>query len=134
MTALAKDRNTPARAGDLLVLPVAANAKIFAGALVAMGAAGYAVPGNAASGLLVAGRAEENVDNTGGADGAATVKVSRGIFKYANDSASPVAATDLLKDCYILDDQTVSILGTNRSKAGKVLGVEPDGVWVDTRF
>ncbi|WP_027364016.1 hypothetical protein [Desulfotruncus alcoholivorax] len=133
MPALTKDRNTPQRSGEVLALDVAANAEIFAGSLVVLNATGYAAPGSTAVGLKVAGRAEEYVDNSSGADGDAIVRVKRGVFKFANDIGDPVAQDDLLGTCYIVDDQTVAATdgaGT-RSAAGKVIAVEADGVWVE---
>lgn len=132
---LGSDRNTPVRTGELLHLPVAANAKIYAGALVALNTGGYAVPGSTTTGLKAAGRAEEQADNTGGADGARWITVRRGVFKFANSGTDPVGQAHVLGDCYIVDDQTVAATdGTGtRSRAGKVLGVEADGVWVEIR-
>jgi hypothetical protein len=123
------------RAGEFLVLPVAANAKIHAGALVAVNASGYAAPGSTATGLRSAGRAEEQVDNSGGADGAKNVTVRRGVFKFKNSGADPVGTAHVLGDCYIVDDETVAATdGTGtRSKAGKVLAVDTDGVWVEIK-
>lgn len=132
---LTKDRNTPMIAGEFLVLGVAANAVIYAGSLVAVNATGYGTPGAAANNLKAAGRAEEYVNNNGGANGAQTVRVRRGVFKFANDGADPVGAAHLLSTCYMVDDQTVAATngaGT-RSAAGKVLAVDPDGVWVEIR-
>jgi beta-phosphoglucomutase-like phosphatase (HAD superfamily) len=57
MVALAKDRITPQRAGLDFGVPVAANAKIYAGALVVLGAAGTAAAGKLESGLQRAGSA-----------------------------------------------------------------------------
>ncbi len=132
MAPLTKDRNTPAKEGRQQVYPVAANTTIFAGALVAIDAAGNAVPGSAATTLKAAGRAEENVVNNPGAAGAKFVLVRRGVFKFANDGVDPVAAANILTNCYIVDDQTVAATSGNntRSVAGTVLEVEADGVWV----
>lgn len=133
--ALTKDRNTTERAGSHLALPVAANAKIFAGSIVVINATGYAAPGATALNLRAAGRAEENVDNTGGANGATTVPVSRGVFKYKNSAADPIVQGDLLADCFIEDDETVAKTngaGT-RSRAGKIIDLDSDGVWVEIR-
>lgn len=132
--ALTAGRNTPKRDGDILVLPVKANVKIFEGSLVVLDA-GYAKPGVEATGLIAVGRAEEFADNTGGQDGDITVKVRRGCFKFENDATDPVTQTHVLTDCYIVDDETVSSsdnTGT-RSKAGKVIAVESDGVWVEIK-
>lgn len=133
--ALSKDRNTPRREGDFLVLDVAANTKIFAGALVVVNASGYAAPGSTATGLKAAGRAEEQVDNIGGAAGAKSVTVRRGVFKFKNAAADPVGIARILDTCYIVDDETVAASsGTGtRSAAGKVVGIDPDGVWVEIR-
>lgn len=128
-------RNTvEIRDGRTLVLPVKANTKIYEGSLVVIDSTGYAVPGKKAEGLLAAGRAEEFVDNTGagGTNGAKTVKVRRGAFKWSNDSVNPVTTQDILKNCYVLDDETVTVLATGASLAGKVIGISDSQVIVET--
>lgn len=132
--ALTKDRNTPARSGELQPHPVAATKKIFIGALVALNATGYAQPGATATGLTAVGVAEEQVDNGAGNDGDVSVTVRRGVFKFKNHSDA-VARADVGKTCYIVDDETVAKTdGTGtRSAAGKVIGQEADGVWVEIR-
>jgi len=133
MAALAADRNTPRADGDVESYGVDGGAKIFAGAIVALNAAGYAIPGATAAGLVTAGRAEEQVDNTGGADGAVSVRVRRGTFRYANSAgADAITRAEVGDDCYLVDDQTVAKTdgaGT-RSVAGKVVQVDAQGVWV----
>lgn len=124
---------TPERAGDVLVLPVAANTHIYAGTLVARNATGYAVPASDAAGLRVVGRAEREVDNSGGAAGDVQVAVKRGVFLYANSAGEPVVASGIGGDCYVKDAATVSsVPGTNSVVAGKVVAIEDDRVWVDT--
>lgn len=133
MPALTQDRNTPMKEGEELPFPVAAGAKIFAGSIVVANAAGFAAPGSTATTLTALGRAEEYVDNTVGANGAKTVRVRRSkAFKFANLPGDPVVQADLYKVCYLVDDQTVAKTnGANtRSAAGKVVGVDADGVWV----
>ena len=133
MAALTQDRNTPMKDGEELPFPVAAGAKIFAGSIVVANATGFAAPGSTATTLTALGRAEEYVDNTAGANRAKTVRVRRSkAFKYANLAGDPVVQADLYKVCYLVDDQTVAKTnGTNtRSAAGKVVGVDADGVWV----
>lgn len=132
--ALAVDRNTPMKDGELIPAPVATNVKIYAGALVAANATGYATPGATATTLTYLGRAEEYVDNTGGADGAKTVLIRRKkAFKFKNAGADLVTQAELGKTCYIVDDETVAKTnGTStRSAAGTVLGVDTDGVWIE---
>lgn len=131
--ALTKPRDTLERSSGLLVLPVAAATTIHQGALVAVNAAGNAVPGSVSATLKGAGRAEVSGDNSGGAAGAVSVTVKRGVFKFKNHGADAVTAADVLGDCFIVDDETVAKTnGANtRSKAGKVLDVEASGVWVE---
>jgi hypothetical protein len=133
--ALTKDRNTPQRNGNQLSLPVAANARIFAGSLVVVNAAGYAAPGSTANNVRAAGRAEHLADNTGGANGDIEILVSRGTFKFKNSATDPVTQADLLADCYIEDDETVAKTngGNTRSRAGTIVDLESDGVWVEIR-
>jgi len=132
--ALSSDRNTPMKDGELIVAPVAADAVIHAGALVVANATGYAAPGSVATTLTYLGRAEEAVDNTDGADGAATVTVRRKkSFQWANSGADPVTQASLGKPCYIVDDMTVAATsgGATRSVAGTVVGLDAAGVWVE---
>jgi len=130
---LTADRNTPMKDGELISVPVAANVKIYAGALVAASSTGLATPGAVATTLTYLGRAEEQVDNTGGAASAKSVLIRRGkAFKFKNYATDPVVQADMGKVCYIFDDEQVAHTdGTGaRSAAGKVVGVETDGVWV----
>ena len=134
MSPLAADRNTEMKDHELTPFPVKANVKIFAGAMIVL-AAGFAAPGSTAVGLVYLGRAEEFVDNTGGADGAKTVLVRRGkAFKWKNSGTDPIAQANVGTTCYIVDDETVSKTnagGNTQSAAGKILAVGSDGVWVE---
>ena len=132
MAALAADRNTPYRDGELFSFKVKAAAKIYAGSIV-VSDAGYAKPGVKAAGLIYLGRAEEFVDNTNGADGDVSVLVRRGrAFKWANaGGANAAAQADVGKPAYIFDDQTVTDVDAGASKLGDaiILAVDSDGVW-----
>ena len=132
--ALAAGRNTQERTGEILSMPVAANAKIYEGSLVVVDS-GYAKPGTTATGLVAAGRAETFADNIGGSDGDVSITVKRGCFKFENDDADTVAQDDVMADCYIVDDETVAATDgeSTRSKAGKVIAVDDDGVWVEIK-
>lgn len=133
MTALAKDRDTPCRTGNVFEDPVAANAKLYIGSLVALNATGFAVPGSTATTLRARGRAEIQVNNTGGADGAITVKVKRGVYKFVNLAADAITRADIGAQAFIVDDQTVARTnGTGtRSVAGLIRQVDSDGAWVE---
>ncbi len=132
--ALTSDRNTPMSDAELISVPMATNTTIYAGSLVAANGSGYAVPGSTATTLTALGRAEERKTNSG-ANGAALILVRRGkSFKFKNSSGDPVLQATLGKTCYIVDDETVSATnagGNTQSAAGKVLGVDSDGVWVE---
>jgi hypothetical protein len=131
---LTADRNTAVKEGTVISVPVAAGAKIFAGALVVANATGYAAPGSTALNLTYLGRAEEYVDNTAGADGAVEIRVRRGqAFYWKNSGTDPVIQASLGKPAYIVDDATVSKTnagGNTQSAAGVVIGVDAGGVWV----
>lgn len=133
MAALTQDRLTKRRSGDEREFPVKASAVLHAGAMVAIDATGMAVPFATATTLKGVGVAKKRADNTGGADGAITVKVDAGIWRMANSAAGDaIARTDIGADCYGVDDQTVAKThGTNtRSVAGKIFDVDAQGVWV----
>lgn len=130
MAALTAARNTKERAGEVLDFPVAANTTIHAGSLVAL-SAGYAAPGATATGRIAVGRAEESA--TAVAAGSVLARVKTGTFKFGNSAAGDaIAQADAGADCYIVDDQTVAKTdGTGtRSRAGKIVAVDSDGVWV----
>jgi len=130
MTSLAGPRATPSEEGIRRLLPLAAGVTIYQGAQVVLNAGGWAEPGVSAAGLVAVGRAKTTVSNVGGANGAAYVVVERGTFLWANDATNPVTLANVGQSAYVLDDQTVSILGTSRSLAGIVFQVDASGVWV----
>ncbi|MBL45131.1 MAG: hypothetical protein CMN71_10575 [Sphingomonadaceae bacterium] len=131
--ALSADRNTPRKEGDIRNFPLAADTKIYAGALTAIDAAGNAVPGSVATTLTAVGRAEAQVDNTGGAAGDLRIDVHKGTFRWANSAgADEISPEDIGKTAYIVDDETVALTdGTGtRSAAGEIYDVDAQGVWI----
>lgn len=131
---LSGSRNTPHKDAECLPFPVAAGVKIYGGALVVINATGFAAPGSTSLTVKYVGRAEDNVDNSTGIDGAKTVAVRRKkVFKWLNAVGDPVAQADVGNQVYIVDDCTVAKTngaGT-RSLAGKLMAVDADGVWVE---
>lgn len=117
-----------------MAFPVAAATNIYAGTLVALDASGNLVNASDAAAIRVAGRAEETVDNSAGSAGDLKATVKRGVFKFANSGSAAVDADDKGKICFVEDNQTVAETSTNKCKAGLVVDVEDDGVWVDTTF
>lgn len=102
--ALAQDRATSYRDGVERPYPVATGVKIYAGSLVCINASGYAAPGANTANFKFVGVAQQQVDNTLGANGAKTVRVKRTgehLFK-----ATSIAQADVGKIMYLVDDQT----------------------------
>lgn len=131
--ALTAEINTPEHPGNIVQLPLAADAVLYAGAIVALNTSGYAVAASDAAGLRVIGRAEHNADNTDGSAGDITINVKRGVFRWANSTTAAVDADDKGKVVFVEDDGTVAETSTHKCKAGRVFTVDDAGVWVDTR-
>ena len=151
MAALSNSRNTPEMAdgGRMRVLPVEANTNIYLGGIVALNAAGNAVPASAtttvANAQRVVGRAEyvkngmpgQNAINNPGAAGGISITARKGVFLYASDGS--VGAAQLGLNCFALDDNTVTALDRasgatvqQYAAAGQVVALDPSGqVWVD---
>ena len=130
------ERKTNYRPGVYQVLLMEANTTIEAGNVAAINAGGYAVQASEAAGLVAVGVAEETV--VSGAGEHRMIKVRCGIFLLDNSTADPVAATDVMKACYLIDGATVA-KGNGaateggaaaRSKAGTVFELEDGQVWV----
>ena len=113
MAALTNVRDTSELGGKYIALPVKGATTIYQGAIVAVDANGYAIPGKKAASLKAAGRAEETVENKGG-DGDAVIRVSRGTFVFENSTSGKITAADVLSLCYMEDDQTVTRPGRAR--------------------
>ena len=127
------DRHTPYRDGQLFAVPVAAATELFGGHIIAANAAGFAVAGSATAANTTLGICDGWVDNSAGAAGDASVLVRRGkAWFLANSTADPVTLAQTGKDCYVVDSQTVAKTSDTNARpiAGKVLGLENDGVWV----
>lgn len=113
---------------------VAAATSVFAGTLAALNADGEALPAADTAGLRVAGRFEDSKDNSSGSAGDLTATIKPGIFRFDSSSTGALDASHVGQECFVEDDTTVSAdPGTNGIVAGRVAGVDSDGVWVDTR-
>lgn len=133
MAALTAGRGTPARDGNDFSDPVKAATTIHQGALVCLDAAGWAVPGSTSATLIVRGVAKAKVVNDG-VNGAVAIETTRlHAYRFANSAAVDlIARTEINKDVYIVDDQTVAKTsgGATRSIAGRCVDVDAQGVWV----
>jgi hypothetical protein len=138
MTALTQDRESPQYGTfepypTLLSYGVAANTTIYAGAMVALNASGYAVPASSVAALKVIGRCERDVVNqtTAGAgigtNGALNVQIRQGVFAYNNPSsgADNITIANLFQNCYASDDNTLTLTdgGGTRPLAGTIYGI-----------
>ena len=144
MAALSSQANIRSRQGkipNLRDVPLKAGYKVYAGAIVVIQqSTGYGRPGFSGTGCVAIGVAQTTLDNssTGTLPGANTdgglvmpVK-SGGIFgPFANDTGTPVAATDRTKVCYLLDDNTITMSSSSASVAGIVQDLDSEGVWVE---
>ncbi len=134
MTILIADRNTPAWIGEMREQPLGAGTRIFAGALLMRNAAGFIVKGATALNCFGVGVAEQPVDNTAGANGAALVRYRHGATaRFRNSTAGDqiVQADVGLRAWIVDDDQVAKTNGTNtRSPAGIIELVDAQGVWV----
>lgn len=128
------DRNTPYRGVELIGFGVKASTALDAGKMVALDATGYAVPASDAANLMVVGMCDEAVDNSSGASGDKTVLVRRGkAFLFKNDATHPVLQAHMGQQVYVKDASTVdSDGGTYSVVAGRCVGLETGGVWVET--
>lgn len=132
MTVLTADRNTPERSGSEFTLPLSNDAVVFAGGMVQVDSSENVSAAGVAGGRRAVGVARESMDNTGGINGDLSVRVRRGVFRFANDAAS-IALGDIGKECFVVDDQTVNLndnVGA-RIVAGRIVDVDDQGVWVD---
>ncbi|GMV96715.1 MAG: hypothetical protein AMXMBFR83_10760 [Phycisphaerae bacterium] len=103
---------------ELRQLPVRNNVRIYKGAFVGL-AAGFARP--LVAGDLFAGVAYEEADNTGGADGAISVRVfTSGDFEHALASA---ARSNNGTVVYASDDSTLTLTAGGNSNLGNQVDV-----------
>jgi hypothetical protein len=134
MTALAADKNYKrSRVGDRN-FPVAAAVKIYWGSMVSLDNTGYLRPARATATDLVLGVCKARADNSAGAAGAISAEIESdwAVPMFNSGGADTIALTDIGKDCFAVDDQTVALTSNSaaRPRAGKIYNVTTDGVWV----
>lgn len=106
--------------------PIKANVRIFKGAAVGLDSAGRAMPGDTiANGcLVVVGKASATYDNRtgsvlGGAAAAVDVEVEFGTYQwdFKTGGGDDIAADDIGKVCFIVDDHTVALTNNTDTRA-----------------
>ena len=126
MTALTSAYEDERQDGDIVDVPVKANAVIYKGGLLVDKGTGYAEAGDDGSGYTFLGVAVESVTGTA-ADGGASVRVYKnGSFKYT--LAGGATQTNLGNLVFVSDDQTVKTSTTNSVYCGYIVKV------VDTTY
>ena len=132
MTALTSSYDARRKDGALVRYPVGAGVHVRKGGLLAVAATGLAQPASDSAGLVFIGVAYEEADNTGGAAGAASVRVLKtGVYTYAKTAAAPA---DTGKTAFVVDDATVATAATTDNIAcGGVVGA-PSAVSVQLRI
>ncbi|MEM1415120.1 MAG: hypothetical protein AAGH15_09480 [Myxococcota bacterium] len=115
-------------------VPVAAGVICYAGGQAVINATGYAAPATTATGLKAAGKFLDTVDNSGGLDGAETVRIEcDSAYPWANSSgADEITQANVGDTVFMVDDETVALTdgGGTRSPAGEVFQVNNQGVYV----
>lgn len=129
MTALAQERMLREEKWKRHLFPLATGVKAYKGGRACIDTStGNVVPGKASTTLLSIGLFAETVDNTsGGATTPVNVDLENEITVrwFANDAGgSPVAAANLGSDCWIKDDQTVTLAANGNSVAGRIWAVD----------
>jgi hypothetical protein len=105
-------------------LGIKAATNIYAGALC-VNDGGTAAPARTATGLTVIGVSRKRYDNTGGAANAIYGEFDGGSHLFVN--AGDITAANINADCFAVDDQTVSLDATGKSRAGTIVDVNPPG-------
>lgn len=110
---------------------MSASTTIYKGSLVVING-GYLEPATTATGLIGAGVAQEQIDNSSGSDGDESCKFRSGIFPFEKDGSDTPTQADVGAGAYAVDDQTIANTdGTStRSEVGKIYAVDSDYVWV----
>ena len=127
MAALTADRVFKSRkVYDAIQYKVKASTTIYAGAIVAVDASGYVVPGDDASGQTVVGIAVAQANNSAGASGDISVEVQTGIFSFNGGGTAPTIA-NVGSTVTVETDNEVALAAdtTNDIIAGRL--VEIDG-------
>ena len=116
-----------------LALDMTASTTIYAGALVCINAAGFAVPAAATANFVVVGVALETKRTAAG--GSDTIVVRAGVIAkigHTAVAANKIARADVGNPAYVVDDESVGDAGGAVDIiAGLVVGFDTDGVWVD---
>jgi len=111
--------------------PVAAGAKLFNGAAIALTPTGCAIQAGAGK-KHFRGIADESVDNSAGGDGDVSIEIITPEAAYW-DCATTLTQADVGKRVWFSDDHTVTETAGNNTYAGRIKSVDQNGILVDMR-
>lgn len=119
MAALTADRQREARGtAKLISVPVASATKIYKGSAVQLDANGFASNAVAGNVRLIAGIAAEQVDNSGGGNGAKSITV-----EYDREylfTASSITQANLGAPMLVIDNDTVDETSAGSATVGRL--------------
>lgn len=122
-----RDLDIPSRDDARFGYPVKAGIRFFGRAIVAITAAGLAVPAGHAEAVAVAGLAEFNVNNRDGSDGDVVVPAVRDVRGFHFEATY----ADIGKAVYAVDDATLTLDATGgKLKVGTIAGISDGRTWV----
>ena len=127
--ALTDDVNLEEKEGVVQASPVGGSVRIFRGAMVMHGPAGYLIPAAAQAGAVFAGIAEQSVDNSSGAAGDVTCRHKiEGVYLM---KCAGFTQADVGEQVYAEDDESVTKTVGNNVPVGQVVKfVSATQVWV----
>jgi hypothetical protein len=130
---LTADKELQYTEGVELPFPVEEAEVIYGGAFVCVNAAGYAVPGEDATGLIFEGVATQRVDNSAGADGDKSVVLRRrGLIKAT--LATAISQANVGDNVFLVDDESVDVAGNTTYDifCGVIAGyIDSTHAWID---
>ena len=125
MTALNADFNRSFRDGEIVQVPLEANARLYAGSIVEINAAGRGIAATKGANKTYLG---VSLENKAGGSVAGAVKAQvriRGAYKFATTGTAVLG-----KKAHVADDNTVTDAPAGASVMGVIIQTESDGVWV----
>lgn len=139
MTATQTPIVTEMRDGELIPVPLKANAVVLEGTFALVDATGHAISSSTAVAATqkCLGVWDKGGDNTSGTDGAVLVCARRKLqFLFSNLSTDAVTQADLGATVYVADNQTIAKSSNTNARpvAGTFMGFDtqyPEYVWVE---
>ncbi len=111
MTAITQDRKVKTEDPRIVSRPMAVQ-KVFSGVLMCLNASGYAEMATDVAAKTFIGVSDEAKDNSAGSAGDLVMNIIRSGFSYEFEFSGTAAITDEGAKAYVIDNQTVGLVGT----------------------